>query len=304
MKYVVTGGAGFIGSQITKLLVEKGHDVSVIDNLNRGNDENLQGILDSVNLLKMDILDYNNILNELKNVDGVFHQAALTSVPESYQKEKEYRQVNIGGTENIFKIAKEFGFKVVFASSSSVYGNSEHIPIFENFKKKPISLYGITKLEDEKLAEKYSKMGTKIIGLRYFNVYGKNQNPNYAGVITIFFENIRNGKPHVINGDGSQIRDFVHVDDVARVNLAAMESKVEFGFFNIGTGVGTSISKLTEIMIRLSDKQSTIEHAKLPEGDVRVSQADISLAKKSLLWEPQIDLEEGLSKLFFNRTNL
>jgi len=304
MKYVVTGGSGFIGSRITLTLIKKGHHVSVIDNLVRGKVENLEGKLDSKNLLKINILDYNDLQNELMDIDGVFHQAALTSVPESYQKEEQYNQVNIEGTENIFKLAQKFGFKVVYASSSSIYGNPERIPIFENFKKKPISPYGITKLEDEKLAEKYSKIGTSIIGLRYFNVYGKNQNPDYAGVITKFYKNIKKEKPLVINGDGSQIRDFIHVEDVDRANLSAMESTVKFGFFNIGTGVETSILELAEKMIRLSGKHLAIEYAELPEGDVKVSLADISLAKKSLNWKPQISLEQGLSKFFSDDTNL
>ena len=163
MKFAVTGGAGFIGSHLVKHLVSLGHDVIVVDNLYRGRLSNLDGVQEKVNFVKLDILNYDELKKYLQNVDGIFHQAALTSVPESYEKEDEYKKVNVDGTENIFKIAKEFQIKVVYASSSSVYGNIEKIPITEDFDRKPINPYGLTKLEDELLAEKYAQLGTKLL---------------------------------------------------------------------------------------------------------------------------------------------
>ena len=297
MKLVVTGGAGFIGSHLVKFLFRKGHDISVIDNLVQGKTENLKSVEKEINFFKNDITDYVEIKNILKNIDGVFHEAALTSVPESFFKITEYRHVNIHGTENIFKLAKEFGFKVVYASSASVYGNSITIPITEEHNKKPINPYGSTKLEAEYLAEKYSKSGTPIIGLRYFNVYGKGQNPNYAGVITKFQENIMTEKSPIIFGDGLQVRDFISVDDVCQANLAAMKNNVKNGFFNIGTGIATSIKNLADLMISLSGKSLKPEYSSLPEGDVKLSQADINLALKKLSWKPKITLKDGLREL-------
>ena len=298
MNFAVTGGTGFIGSHLVKYLVAEGHDVTVIDNLFRGRMSNLEGIQNKIHLVKLDILDYDNLKNTLQNVDGIFHQAALTSVSESYKKEDEYKKVNITGTENIFKIAKEFKIKVVYASSSSVYGNINKIPITEDFERKPINPYGLTKLEDEYLAEKYSKLGVQIIGLRYFNVYGLGQTLDYAGVITKFLENISAGKPPIIFGDGSQIRDFIFVKDVARANLAAMNSSIDHEFFNIGTGIAISIKDLAYLMIKISGKEIEPIFDKLPDGDVKNSQADVTLTKNMLGWKSVTKLEEGLRTLF------
>ena len=298
MKYVVTGGAGFIGSHLVKHLLSEGHDVTIIDNMYRGRLSNLHGFLEKINLVQLDILEYEKLRNYIKNADGIFHQAALTSVVESYQKQSEYHKVNVIGTENIFKIAKEFSIKVVFASSSSVYGNITKIPITENFDRKPINPYGKTKLEDEYLCENFVKSGSEIIGLRYFNVYGLGQTLDYAGVITKFLENISSDKPPVIFGDGSQIRDFVFVKDIARANLFAMESSITNGFFNIGTGIGISIKDLAHLMIKISNKKLNPIFDKLPEGDVKSSQADATLAKSSFNWNYTTKLEEGLSTLF------
>jgi len=298
MNFAVTGGTGFIGSHLVKHLVSDGHSVSVIDNLFRGRLSNLDRVQDKVHFVKLDILDYEDLRNNLQNVDGIFHQAALTSVPESYQKEDEYKKVNITGTENIFKIAKEFKIKVVYASSSSIYGDINNVPITEDFEREPINPYGLTKLEDEYLAEKYSKSGTRIIGLRYFNVYGLGQTLDYAGVITKFLENISAGKPPIIYGDGSQVRDFIFVKDVARANLSAMNSSIDHGFFNVGTGIVISIKDLAYLMIKISGKDLEPIFDKLPEGDVKNSQADITLAKNLLNWEYVTKLEDGLSTLF------
>lgn len=298
MKLIVTGGAGFIGSHLTKYLIKKGHNVSVIDSLRRGSFENLKEMEDKIDFQKIDILDYDAMKSVVKNTDGIFHQAALGSVPQSFKEPEEYRRVNAVGTENVLKLAKEFGFKVVYASSSSVYGNQNKFPIKEDAAKKPLNPYGQSKLEAEQFAEKYSKLGVKVIGLRYFNVFGIGQNPNYAGVIPKFIEQLIHHKPPIIYGDGNQLRNFTFVDDVVEANVLAFESKTEHAFINIATGVMTSVRQLAEIMINLSGLSIKPIYEKPREGDIEKSQADISLAKSLINWEPKTTLEEGLKKIF------
>jgi UDP-glucose 4-epimerase len=299
VKFVITGGAGFIGSHIAKHLVHKNHNVTIIDNLYRGKLENLSDIQEQIEFKKMDILDFNSLKKVISDSDGIFHQAALTSVPESFTQKEKYHDVNVRGTENIFKLAKEFKKKVVYASSSSVYGNTKLIPIQENFEKNPINPYGITKLDDEKLAEKYHNLGVSIIGLRYFNVYGIGQTNDYAGVITKFIDQIKLNKPPIIFGDGSHTRDFISVEDVAKANLLSMESNTDFSFLNVGTGISTSIKTLAEVMIKLSEKILEISYDDLPLGDVKESLADVSLAKKLINWNYETLLKNGLKKFFF-----
>ena len=190
MKFAVTGGAGFVGSNIVKLLVKENHDVIVIDNMHTGKKENLEEIIDKIKFCKLDIRNISELENNIKDVDGIFHEAALTIVQESFMMKEEYYDVNVKGTENIFKIAEKYGIKVVFASSSSVYGNTKTIPIIEDAKRNPINPYGQTKLEDEFLAEKYAEKNVSIIGLRYFNIFGKGQTGSYAGVITKFLNQL------------------------------------------------------------------------------------------------------------------
>ena len=222
MRFVVTGGAGFVGSHLVQLLIKNNHEVIVIDNLHTGKKENLESVIDKIEFQKIDIRNYESIENILKNIDGVFHQAALTVVQDSFSNPKEYYDVNVQGTENIFKLSIENKFKVVYASSSSVYGHKQKMPIEENMERKPINPYGQTKLECEHLFEKYSKLGGSIIGLRYFNIFGKGQTIEYAGVITKFIERLKEGKSQIIFGKGSQIRDFIYVNYVAEANLMAM----------------------------------------------------------------------------------
>ena len=298
MKLIVTGGAGFIGSHLTKYLIKKGHNVSVIDSLRRGSLENLKEMEDKIDFQKIDILDYDAMKSVVKNTDGIFHQAALGSVPQSFKEPEEYHRVNAVGTENVLKLAKEFGFKVVYASSSSVYGNQNKFPIKEDAAKKPLNPYGQSKLEAEQFAEKYSKLGVKVIGLRYFNVFGIGQNPNYAGVIPKFIEQLIHHKPPIIYGDGNQLRNFTFVDDIVEANVLAFESKTEHAFINIATGVMTSVRQLAEIMINLSGLSIKPIYEKPREGDIEKSQADISLAKSLINWEPKTTLEEGLKKIF------
>ena len=297
MRFVVTGGAGFVGSHLVKLLVKKGHEITVIDNLHSGKLENLKEVKDKIKFLKLDIQDFNAMEENLREIDGVFHQAALTVVPDSFKIPDKYHSVNVDGTENIFKIAQKNNFKVVYASSSSVYGHQKEIPILENFQKKPINPYGQTKLDDEILAEKYSKLGVKIIGLRYFNIFGKGQTLDYAGVITKFLDRIRDGESPIIFGVGSQIRDFIHVEDVANANYLAMISNVENSHLNIGTGNSISILELAELMIEISKLNLKPIISEPLEGDIEISQSDSSLARKSFGWKPEKKLEDWLKEI-------
>tara|TARA_B110000467_G_scaffold40072_1_gene36624 strand:+ start:3517 stop:4422 length:906 start_codon:yes stop_codon:yes gene_type:complete len=301
MKFVVTGGAGFIGSNIAKLLVKKGHDVIILDNFNTGRKENLESIKDKIDLHVVDIRD-KKIVNEIiNNSDGIFHQAALANVYESFSKSKEYFDVNVKGTKNIFEIAKENKIKVVFASSSSIYGEVKTMPITENINRKPIHPYGQTKLDCEFLAEKFSKEGLKVIGLRYFNVYGLGQNDAYAGVITKFLNKIKENKSPEIFGDGLQTRDFIFVKDVANANLSAMMSKINFEFFNIGSQKSISILELAQIIIKNSGLDLKPEFKESLQGDAKTSLADISLAIKKLQWNPTYKLEKWFEEEVFNK---
>ncbi len=301
VKFGITGGAGFVGSNIAKLLIKEGHDVIIIDNLHTGKKKNIETILDQVKFFQVDIRDYKKIEKILNSVDGIFHEAALTIVQESFSKPKEYHDVNVIGTENILKIGKKFNIKVVFASSSSVYGNVETIPITENFLCEPINPYGQTKLDDEILAKKYSEDGLKVIGLRYFNIYGHGQTGTYAGVITKFMNQLENRKSPMIFGDGKQLRDFIFVEDVAEANLAAMESSVKNGFFNIGTGITTTITEIADLMTKLYNLKLKSEYLPALKGDVKSSQASISLSSKLLNWKYNTNLEDGLTKMLKNK---
>jgi len=298
MEYVVTGGAGFIGNNIVRHLVECNHSVKVVDNLHSGKKSNLSDIIDKIEFHQIDIREYDKLREICKNANGIFHEAALTVVQDSFTKKEEYFDVNLKGTENILKIAKEFNIKVVFASSSSVYGNSEIIPIKENATTKPINPYGDTKLQAEFLAKKYTSLGVKVIGLRYFNIYGKGQTIAYAGVITKFLHNIKNKESLKIFGDGEQIRDFIHVADVVNANILTMNSDVNFGFYNIGTNIPTSINQLAKIMIDISKQDLKAKNVKALDGDVKNSLADTTLTKEKLNWKAKVELQNGLKRFF------
>jgi UDP-glucose 4-epimerase len=301
MKYVVTGGAGFIGSHLTEKLVKQGDNVVIIDNLNTGKEKNLESVKEKIEFIKGSILDF-KLLDEItKNVDGVFHQAALASVQDSFTKPDEYHDVNVNGTENIFKLSKKYGFKVVYASSSSVYGNPIRIPIKESDDKNPINPYAETKLKDEKLAIQYSKMNVGIIGLRYFNVFGKRQSKEYAGVIKLFLEQIRNEFPPKINGDGTQSRDFVHVDDVVNANIMSMNSEITHEFFNVGTNSSISVLDLATMIIENSGLDIKPVFGPKLKGDVDMTIADINLIKRKIGWKPSKTLEGWLKEIISSK---
>ena len=297
MKFVVTGGAGFIGSHLSEYLIKEGHSVIVIDDLSVGKIENLENIKEKIDFYQADILDFEEMEKIVVNADGLFHEAALVSVPESFEKPELYNKVNVDGTKNIFELEKKNGFKVVYASSSSIYGNPTKIPITENDEKNSLNPYANTKIEDEMLAQKYSDLGVSIIGLRYFNVYGKGQSGEYAGVITKFMERLSQKKQPIIDGNGIQLRDFVFVEDVVRANLAAMMSDLNFGFFNVGTGRAISILELAKLMIDLYELSIEPIFGTRRKGDIKKSVADISLAIKKLNWKPETKLEGGLLKI-------
>jgi len=300
MKFIVTGGAGFIGSHLTRFLVNNDHDVIVIDNLCRGSMNNLQDIKNKIDFKQLDISDYDAIQNVTQNIDGIFHQAALGSIPQSFKEPKEYHKVNAIGTENILKLAKNLHCKVVYASSSSVYGNQTKFPIKEDAKKNPLNPYGQAKLAAEKFAELYAKDGVKVIGLRYFNVFGMGQNPDYAGVISKFIETLKHQQSPIIEGDGNQIRDFTFIDDVVDANWKAFESDVDHAFINIANGKTTSIAELATLMINISGFSVEPKFVEMRLGDIKKSHADTNLARTLIDWIPKNSLEEGLKKIFPN----
>ena len=303
MKYAVTGGAGFIGSHLVKNLVERGNEVIVIDNLNTGKKKNVKKNFKKINFFEVDIRDFSTIEDIMKNVDGIFHEAALASVQDSFRIPDKFFDVNVKGTENIFKIGKKLGIKVVYASSSSVYGNPISIPIKENDDKNPINPYAKTKLENDKMAEKYAKNGLKVIGLRYFNVFGPGQSKEYAGVIKLFLERIQQGLSPLINGDGLQVRDFVYVDDVVNANMLAMESNINGKFFNIGTGTTISVLDLANMIIKFSGLKLKPIHRLAVPGDVRATQADITKAKTMLKWKPTTSIQDWLKNAVLDVKN-
>ena len=303
MKYVVTGGGGFIGSHLTERLVKQGDVVTVLDNLNTGKIENLKSVSKKINFVQNDIRDFEVLRSLMENVDGVFHQAAMASVQDSFRIPEKFHDVNVNGTENIFKIAKEFGIKVVYASSSSVYGDTSILPTTESDEKRPINPYAKTKLEKDKLAEQYAKNGLKVIGLRYFNVFGPRQSKEYAGVIKLFLERIQQGLPPLVNGDGLQIRDFVYVDDAVNANILSMESDIDFEFFNIGTGTTISILDLANMIIKFSGLKIKPIHRPALSGDVRATQADITKVKTMLKWRPTTSIQDWLKSAVLDVKN-
>ena len=297
MRYIVTGGAGFIGNNIVKKLVARGDDVTVIDNLNTGKEENLKSVIDKITFLKDSILNMELLEKQSQNIDGIFHQAALASVQDSFSKLDEYHNVNVNGTENILKLAKKNDFRVVYASSSSVYGNPERIPIKESDKKNPINPYAETKLKQDQLAIKYSEIGVKVIGLRYFNVFGKGQSKEYAGVLKLFLERIRDKLPPKINGDGTQFRDFVYVEDVADANIMSMDSDINHGFYNVGTNTSITILDLAKTIIKSSGLDIQPIFGPALKGDVQRTIANIDLIKEEIGWEPTILLEKWIEEI-------
>ena len=302
-KFLITGGAGFVGSHLAEELIKKGDSVTILDDLNTGKMTNLEKIKEEINFIKGDIRDHILLKDICKEKDGIFHLAARASVQESFIKPEEYQDVNVKGTENVFTTAKEYGIKVVYASSSSVYGDPIVLPIKEDTVKNPINPYAQTKVDKEKLAVKYAENGLKVIGMRYFNIFGERQSKEYAGVVKLFLERIQNKLPPKINGDGLQARDFVFVGDVIKANILAMESNIDHAFFNVGTNTSISVLELANIMIKAANLDIKPIFGPPLEGDVKVTIADISLIEKSLDWHPTITIQEWLKQKISTQNN-
>jgi UDP-glucose 4-epimerase len=294
VKYTITGGAGFIGSNIAKFLLNSGHSLQIIDNMTNAKILNPDSLNNKVEFHQVDILDFEKLQKLLINQDGIFHHAALIDVQESFENEDLYYKVNVQGTKNIFGIAKNFDIKVVFASSAAVYGESQSIPVDENSPTQPINPYGKTKLESEIIAKQFVENGAKLVGLRYFNVYGPCQSSAYAGVITKFFDKLTQGKPPIIYGDGNQIRDFVFVNDIAEANLKAMENDTSSTIINIASGKPTKIVDLARFMIKSFGYDFDPIFLSPKPGDIQKSLADIALASKLLDWTPKTKLEDWI----------
>ena len=298
-KVVITGGAGFIGSHLADELAA-GNAITIIDDLSTGRLENIAGLVDKegVTFIRGSILNLDLLEQVFNGVEFVFHQAAITSVPRSIENPSLTNEVNITGTLNVLLAARKNNIKkVIFASSSSVYGDTPVLPKREDMAPNPQSPYALTKLVGERYCHVfYSIYQVPIICLRYFNVYGSRQNPNsqYSAVIPKFVSMVSQNKSPIIYGDGKQTRDFTFIKDTIKANIAAAESNA-IGTFNIGTGVNTSLNKLAGSIIKIMGKDLKPIFQEPRIGDVKDSLADISRAK-DIGYKPQYDLEKGLSQ--------
>ena len=302
--YLVTGGAGFIGSNLVKALLEQSHKVRVLDNFSTGKRENIIQFDEKKNfeLIEGDLRSSHIVRSAMKNVDFVLHQGALPSVPRSIHDPITTNDVNISGTLNILDAAKEFKVKrVVFASSSSVYGNNETLPKNEEMNINPISPYALTKYSGERYCQIFYQLyGLETVCLRYFNVFGPNQNPNseYSAVIPKFINLMQSKKIPVIYGDGNQSRDFTYIENVINANLLACHANLVAGHvFNIASGERYSLLALIEKVNKIlaTNVSPTFEPPRT--GDVEHSLADIRKAKEMLNYEPKVKFEDGLYKL-------
>ncbi|MDI6704190.1 MAG: SDR family oxidoreductase [bacterium] len=298
---LVTGGAGFIGSNITERLVMDGHKVRVIDNLSTGRMENISGFLDRIEFVEGDIRDLKVVKKVMDGVEFVLHQAALPSVLRSIEDPISTNDVNIRGTLNVLVAAKGAKVKrLVYASSSSVYGNNLVLPKKEDMKEEPISPYGITKLVGEKYCEVfYHVYGLETISLRYFNVFGKNQDPTsqYSAVIPRFITKMLKEEQPIIYGDGEQSRDFTFVENVVSANLLACFSPNGQGkVFNIACGKRITVNELVKTINEILETNIEPTYTSHRTGDVRHSQAEISKAQEVLGYEPIVDFKEGLKR--------
>lgn len=307
-KYLVTGGAGFIGSHIAEELAAKGFFVRVVDNFLTGKKENIAPFLDGIELIRGDIRDPELCREALKDIDYVLHQAALPSVPRSVKDPLLTNAINIEGTLNILLASKEASVKkFVFASSSSVYGDDEHLPKKEGLEGNPLSPYALTKLAGEKYCQVFSEIyGLPTVCLRYFNVFGPRQDPfsEYAAVIPNFITCLLSDRAPIIYGDGEQSRDFTYVANVVEANLqAAHVPDVSGQVLNLGNGVRTSVNNLAKTLMALTKKDIAPVYEEERPGDVRHSYADISEAEALLGYTPRISLEDGLLKTieWFNK---
>jgi len=299
-RIVVTGGAGFIGSNLARNLCNN-NEVIVIDNLITGNFNNIKDLVDKnkLNFINGSITDIDLLKKSLKGIDFVFHQAAIPSVPRSVKDPISSNNANINGTLNVLVAAKENDVKkVIYASSSSVYGDTPTLPKKENMNPCPLSPYAVSKLSGEYYCNVFTEVyGLKTVCLRYFNVYGPRQDPtgDYAAVVPKFIEKILSDNSPIIYGDGKQSRDFSYVDDVVQANIKAAET-TSCGVFNIADGKKITINKLAELLMEIIGKDLKIIYNPPRPGDIKHSVADISKATKMLNYNPIYDLKKGLSE--------
>ncbi|MEW6096090.1 MAG: SDR family oxidoreductase [bacterium] len=298
--YLVTGGAGFIGSNIVARLVkEEGSKIKVLDNFSTGKRENISAFLDRIELIEGDFTNFDIVKKALKDVDYCLHQGALPSVERSVKDPLASNEVNITGTLNILIAARDLGVKrVIYASSSSVYGDTPILPKREDMNPFPLSPYAVTKLTAEQYCHLfYTIYGLQTVSLRYFNVFGPNQDPTstYAAVIPKFITAMIAGKEPVIYGDGGQSRDFTFIDNVVEANIMATKSTAGLGeTFNIACGQRVTINELAKFLAKIFNVDIKPIHTDPRPGDVRHSLADISKAQSCLGYEPKIGFEEGL----------
>jgi len=301
MRYLVTGGAGFIGSHIVDELVRRGHEVIVLDNLSTGKRENLAGVLDKIELIVGDITELDRVRAACRGVDYVLHQAARTSVPRSVEQPIETNRANVDGTLNVLVAAREAkARRVVYAASSSAYGDTPTLPKSESMVATPISPYGVSKLVGELYAQTFGRVyGLENVSLRYFNVFGPRQDPNspYSGVLSRFITAILRGETPVVFGDGEQSRDFTYVANVVDANLLACEAPHVSGMvFNVGAGGRFTLNAVLKLLERVSGKPVRAAYKPPRVGDILHSQADIQLARRNLGYEPRVGFEEGLRR--------
>lgn len=301
-KFLITGGAGFIGSNLCEALLKRGHFVRCLDDLSTGKAENIQPFLENPNFefIKGDIRDLDTCMNACKNIDYVSHQAAWGSVPRSIEMPLVYEEINIKGTLNMLEAARQNNVKkFVYASSSSVYGDETTLPKREGREGNLLSPYALTKKTNEEYAALYTKLyGLETIGFRYFNVFGRRQDPDgaYAAVIPKFVKNLLENEAPTINGDGTQSRDFTYIENVIEANLKGMQAPREAAgeAFNIAYGGQVNLNELYQKLCELLGKK--IEPVYGPEraGDIKHSNADIGKAKKLLRYAPRYSFEQGI----------
>jgi UDP-glucose 4-epimerase len=299
VRVLVTGGGGFIGSNLVRGLLERGHDVRVLDNFSTGNRANLDEVEADIELVEGELRSYERVHAATRGVEIVFHQGALPSVPRSVQDPLTTNAVNVEGTVNLLLAARDEQVRrVVFASSSSVYGNSGTLPRREDAAPDPISPYAVAKLAAERYCVSASRVyPIEAVALRYFNVFGPRQDPHsqYAAVVPRFIAAIAAGEPVPIYGDGQQSRDFTYVANIVEANLLAAETDgVSGAILNVATGESATVDSLADTIGAILGKPVEKEYLPARAGDVRDSWADVSEARRLLGFEPRVGLEEGL----------
>jgi nucleoside-diphosphate-sugar epimerase len=301
VRVLVTGGAGFIGSNLVDELLARGHAVKVLDNFSTGHRHNLSAVGDDVELVEGDLRSYERVHHAVRGCEVVFHQGALPSVPRSVQDPITTSEINVGGTLNVLLTARDQGVRrLVFASSSSIYGDAPGFPRTEGAAPMPMAPYPVSKLAAEQYCRVFhSVYGLETVALRYFNVFGRNQDPasQYSAVIPRFMAAMLEGRSPTIHGTGRQSRDFTHVDNVVAANLLAMDAQGGAGgVFNIGCGGSHSLNELVELLNRLIGAEIEPVHGPARPGDVARSWADISAARSVLDYAPAVDFEQGLRR--------